>query len=186
MPMIHAFGESSIQETITVDNKTFNIIIESPTNEISINTDTTEIERLLANIENMQKNDLDYDYGDVLLSSATILSFLGFGSFLFIRRNNLFIHKNLPKLISIVLLCVLAIVLSHLFVMTQIILDMFSSDQYVIVLILTSIFMIVITITMIKINYALFELKKLFETASSIYPELKNVLDSNKNKDNTD
>ena len=171
-----AHGESTVQEIITSDNKTFNIIVESPTNEIHVQINNTEIDRLITSIENMQTKNLGYDNGDILISSATILSFLGFGSFLIIRGNYANKSNLIWKKTTIVLSSVCFIVILHLYIIIEIVFNIFSIEKYIFMILLTMIDIGIITITMISINRILSEIQNMPETVTNIDIRFKNLL----------
>ncbi len=79
-----------------------------------------------------------YSNGDVLIGSATVFAFVGFGSFLILKFESKRV-KYLLDLTNYSLLCIYAIEASQIYIMISIVENWFNSTLYEILMVMTAI-----------------------------------------------
>lgn len=141
------------QNYVQINNETGIYITVEPKNEIIIvPQNTTTLEELLEKL--VEKEESDWNHGDVLISSATILAFLGFGTFFAMR-----FRSDRPEilfgLISVILLSAYFIEVLHLTIMLNVVLNIFNEEYYTFVIYITIGFLTLIIFSMIRINFIL-------------------------------
>lgn len=120
--------------TTKIGNKTITIVIK-PNNTIIIEPqNNSKLEKLIQTIAD--KPEAQWHQGDIIIASSTIVAFFGFGSFLIIRFKSVK-KDNLSYYLDIIMICTWTIQALHISVIGRIILNLFDTNTYDLILLTT-------------------------------------------------
>lgn len=106
--------------------------------------------QLITILTKEQVNSTTWDNGDILISSATIFAFFGFGSFLVIRFRSKF-RKTLVRLTNDILIAVWGVQIFQLFIIGSIVSNRLEPLTYILLLIATAVLLTSILIQIKRI-----------------------------------